>query len=309
MEKMKEVDSPLARWKRLPTVKKDYPLSTYSSIRIGGRAKYVWEPVCFEEIKQYWSVIQASGRPIFVIGRGSNLLFLDEGYDGIIVSLKKGPRSYHISEKEDILTIEGDVYLPEVVQFLMKNKWKGPMDLVGIPGGILGSVCQNAGVGSKGICDYIEQIKIIDKQGQINVRHLKESHFSYRRGPVLEGELLIGVNFRLEKEEASESFHRQIKEKIKKRYQTQPLNYPSIGCVFKNTPQSPPTGKLIEEVGLKGYCKGDIQISERHSNFFINKGKGTAKDFLYLIDKVITTVYEKSQIQLDLEIKVVGQLG
>ncbi len=281
-------------------VKLSEPLAKYTSLRIGGPADYYLEPADREDLVNLVRYIQRSQIPFFIIGNGSNVLISDEGFRGIVINLEA--RVNRLEAEASTVIAEAGVRTPRFVDFCIQRGLAGVEMLAGIPGTIGGAVIMNAGAHGGQISDCLVDVEVF-RDGKV-IRVAKEQgQFTYRRSGFGRDVVLSAV-FHLSPRNKEELMRRR-REFLVKRGQTQPLNYPNSGSMFKNPPGKY-AAKLIEEAGLKGLRKGDAQISELHANFFINLGRAKAKEVLELMQIAGKTVHEKFNITLEPEVRLVG---
>jgi UDP-N-acetylmuramate dehydrogenase len=197
---------------------------------------------------------------------------------------------------------EAGVRLTKFVDFCIQNELAGVEMLAGIPGTIGGAVAMNAGAHGGEIADHLMEVEIIHN-GIVQRIQKDEESFSYRRSRFSD-DIVLGASFQLKRGD-KEKLSAIRRELILKRNETQPLEYPNLGSMFKNPPNTF-AAKLIEQAGLKGKCVGDAQVSEKHANFIINLGNAKAADIVKLIDLIKRTVYQNSGVKLELEVKMVG---
>lgn len=276
--------------------KKNEPLSEYTTLKIGGEAKLIAFPK-EEEILELLRVIKNEGINYFIIGGGSNLLISDRGYNGVIINTKE---MNSINLNEEFLTLSAGVNLMKAVIFSVKRGLSGLEGLIGIPGTVGGAIFGNAGSFGYEIKDCLYEIEVIDENLKLKTLKASELNFSYRSSGLPESIFIKSARFKLRRE--SQNLLEKIKEFISKKRETQPLKECSAGCVFKN-PEGTSAGYLIDKAGLKGMRIGDIMISPVHANYFINVGKGTASDFLKLMELVKERVFKVFGVELKPEIR------
>ena len=280
------------------------PLRTHTTFRIGGPAAYYFIPEREEEIIEALDFAKEKGLPYYVIGKGSNMLFSDDGFDGVIIEIGKGLEKIDISD-DGIVTAQAGVSLAYMASQLASKGLKGFAFAGGIPGTLGGGVAMNAGAYGGEIKDCIVSAKVLTKEGERIVLDKEELQLSYRNSVILQkGYLVLEATFSFEKGNPAE-IQEEIKELNKRRREKQPLEYPSAGSTFKR-PKGYFAGKLISDAGLKGLCVGDAQVSEKHAGFVINKGHATAKDVIELTDKVSDKVYGLNGVRLELEVRKLG---
>jgi UDP-N-acetylmuramate dehydrogenase len=276
-------------------------LRDYTSFKIGGPADVLVEPVDVDDVCRL--VRQASARniPWFVLG-GTNLLVRDGGIRGIVVSLAK-LRAIK-EEPESVLYAEGGVGMPTLIGHAIRRSLAGLEWAAGIPGTVAGCVVMNAGTRLGEMKDSVKGVRLVNSKGTIIYLPVSKIPFSYRRATLPRG-IVVGVWLQL-KQGVRAEIERVVKDYLHYRRDTQPLAMPSAGCVFKNPPKDS-AGRLIESVGLKGACIGDVEVSTKHANFMVNRGEARARDVLDLIGKVKRAVKRQAGVSLELELKIVGE--
>ncbi len=285
-------------------VKLNEPLANHTTWRIGGPADVFVVPETIEEVCGALRAANALGMPWTVIGRGSNLLVQDNGVRGLV--LKMHDQFADVLVDGCSLIAEAGRSYVSAAGFAVKHGLSGMEFATGIPGTVGGAVMMNAGAHGGQTSDVLEWAEVADPSGHIERLTNSELTFAYRYSILKDSPgIVVRAKFNLQPGDASE-LTAKIKEWAKRRSKTQPLSLPSCGSVFRN-----PTGtfaaKLIEEAGLKGFMKGGAQISEKHANFIVNRDHATARDVLWLIDHVQNTIREKCGIQLETEVRVIGE--
>lgn len=288
-------------------VKFNAPMKKYTGLSIGGPADILVFPDDPLSLRNIVTVLKKNGIPFSTVGKGTNLLVRDGGIEGVVISLKAFDRIETLKEgNQNVeLFVEAGALLQRLIQFCKEKGFSGVEGLAGIPGTIGGAVCGNAGSYGYEIKDVLESVAIMDSAGRLDRFKAEGLGFRYRGSDILPEDIVLSANIRLRMEEkekvisSTDSFSAEKKK-------TQPVSERSAGCVFKN-PQGVSAGKLIDEAGCKGMRIGGIEVSSVHANFFINKGEGTAAEFLDLMDKVSSVVNERSGIALEPEIKVIGR--
>jgi UDP-N-acetylmuramate dehydrogenase len=280
----------------------NYPMSRYTSFRCGGNARYIIYPESIEELKKIIEISKEYNLKFLVLGKGTNVLISENGFDGIIISTLKLNKIRFDGKN---LECESGVKISSLLRFCIENSLKGIEFLAGIPGTVGGAVKNNAGLKNEWISEKIDYVKFIDfNSGEIVKKEKKDIFFDYRRSEFDNSKIIVDVNFKLEngtKEEIIDKIAIYMKERKNK----QPVGY-SAGSIFKN-PHPYYAGKLIEKSGLKGYSIGDCYISEKHANFIINRGNGKAYEVYKLIKIIKEKVKEKFDITLELEIQLIGE--
>lgn len=277
--------------------KKNQPLSEYTTLRIGGTAKLIVFPK-EKDILELLEVIKNEGARYFIIGGGSNLLISDRGYDGVIINTKE---MNSINLNNGLLTVSAGVSLARAVIFSVKRGLAGLEGLIGIPGTVGGALFGNAGSFGYEIKDCLQDVDFVDENLKLKTLKASELNFTYRSSGLPPNNLIVSARFKLTRD--NQNLLERIKEFIEKKRETQPIRELSAGCVFKN-PEGISAGYLIDKAGLKGMRIGDIMISSVHANYFINVGKGTASDFLKLMELVKERVFKVFGVELKPEIRI-----
>lgn len=285
-------------------VRLDEPMSRHTTFRIGGPAQYFVTPMDTEELSQIVVLCKAEKVPFFVLGHGSNLLVGDKGMSDVVIQLYKNYSRYSI--RGNIVKAEAGVMLNKLGQDIRDAGLTGFEFAAGIPGTLGGAVMMNAGAYGGEMKDIVESVSLMDYDGNLLEKSGDEMDFSYRHSIVEDERLIVlGATLKLAKGDIN-AISDKMKELAVARKTKQPLEFPSAGSTFKR-PEGYFAGKLIMDAGLKGYSVGDAQVSEKHCGFVINKGHAHAGDVLKLIDDVKQTVYDKFQVELEPEVRIVGE--
>jgi UDP-N-acetylmuramate dehydrogenase len=278
----------------------DEPMSKYTWIKVGGPADFYLEPGSRLELVAVVEYFYSHQYPWIVVGRGSNMLVSDDGFRGAVINVEHALTSLRVDK--GFVFAESGVRLPKFVDYCVQNELAGVEMLAGIPGTIGGAIVMNAGAHGGEIADHLVEVEVI-RNGSAQWIKKADAEFSYRRSGFAY-DLVLGASFQLVKGD-KEQLSARRRELILKRNETQPLEYPNLGSMFKNPPNMY-AAKLIEQAGLKGRRIGDIQVSEKHSNFFINLGNAKATDVLQMIEFVKQAVFQQTGIMLEPEVKMVG---
>ena len=285
------------------TIKKDVLLKDYTTIRVGGMADYLIEPDSVENVQKCIAILNKASIPFFVMGNGSNLVFADQGYRGVIIKI--GSKISKIEVKDNIIIAEAGTTLSAVANRACEHSLTGLEFASGIPGSTGGGACMNAGAYDGEMKQVIIETVNINVNGELIVLKGDEHNFSYRHSKIQEDNLIcIKAIFRLEKGNREE-IQSKMNDLNTRRREKQPLNMPSAGSVFKRPPEKF-AGKLIEDCGLRGFKIGGAQVSQKHCGFIVNTGNATAKDIICLIKHIQNTVYEKTGTLLEPEVKIIG---
>ncbi|MDH5542940.1 MAG: UDP-N-acetylmuramate dehydrogenase [Nitrospinota bacterium] len=286
----------------MKTIRKNEPIKNHTSIRIGGNAGLFFIPDSEEEVAALFD----ENNNALLLGGGTNMLVSDEGVP-VVISMK-GMCEFESTQLEDgavEVTVGSGYGFTALARKVSRLGLKGMEFAFGIPGTVGGAVVMNAGANGKEVKDVLSRVRLL-----VNNRYetvdAKDLSLSYRESSLPKGAVIIAASFVLER-----GIEKEIKETMmalyEKRKNSQPLNYPSAGSIFKNPPGEY-AGKIIEELGFKGEKVGDAMVSEKHANFIINLGNATAAQVMELIRKVETTVKEKRGISLQREIITAGNI-
>lgn len=283
-------------------IERNYPLKKLNTWKIGGPGEIVFWPKKTEDLLQAVNWCKKSNTPVNLLGHGSNVLIPDNGLRGMIIVTTE---LRNINWQENTVTVEAGYPLMRLAREAAERGLGGLEFASGIPGTVGGAVVINAGAYGGEIGNLVKQVKVMTKQGKLTALDKEQISFSYRNSSLLTQELwVLECSMSLEYSD-SENIKQTMKTLMEKRKKTQPLEYPNAGSVFRNPPGDS-AGRLIEEAGWKGFRIGDAQVSEKHANFIINRGKATAVDVLELIKIIQNDIQEKYDIWLEPEIKIVG---
>ncbi len=296
-------------------------MGRYTSFRIGGPAEVMFFPKDVPDLKMVLKVARTKGIPVFILGMGTNLLVRDGGIPGITINLKNlnkieivgsqksGVRSQKYSTHDSRLTTHDFIYaeagvsLPRLLSFTARHGLEGFEFTAGIPGALGGAIVMNAGTKEGEMKDVLDGVTLINNDGELVVVMRKDIPFGYRRSG-LGGMVIVGATLRLRRGEPDD-IKKRIRVRLEERAMKEPSGFPNAGSIFKN-PESDSAGKIIEEIGLKGFRMGDAEISQVHANFIVNKGKAKATDVISLMRVIEERVFKKKGIILEPEIRIVG---
>ena len=280
-------------------------MSKYTSFRAGGKAAALVEVENKEQLKAVLRFADEENIPHLLIGNGSNTLFKDSGYQGLVIKL--GDYFNYLAEESDTrLRIGASMLLSTAAKMALEESLTGMEFASGIPGSIGGAIFMNAGAYGGEMKDIVALVHAVSPDGRDEKDFTNEEmQFGYRSSILQQnGWIATDVTFNLttgNKEEIAA----QMKDLYARRNAKQPVNYPSAGSTFKR-PEGYFAGKLIEDAGLKGLTVGGAQVSTLHSGFVINKGGASATDILQLIALVQNTVYDKFGVMLEPEVRIIG---
>ena len=308
-------------------IEKNVSLKNFSTFKIGGKAKYFCKVKKREDLFEILEWAKKKKIPFFILGGGSNILFSDKGFKGLVIKIELGDFKFFNSK----LFAQAGCPLMKLVLESVKREKEGLEWAAGIPGTLGGAIVGNAGAFGKEMKDVVEKIEVLKiKKNKIEILNFqnKDCQFGYRESKFKKEKNLILLSATLKlKKGKRKILEKKIKEILEKRKEKYPLNFPSAGCIFKNVPlkkvpkkfqkifrnkiQKKPILNLsaaifIEKANLKGLKIGRAQVSKKHANFIVNLGGAKAKDVLRLIKKIKGKVKEKFKVELEEEIILVG---
>jgi len=281
----------------------DQPMKELTSIKIGGMADFFVIPQDLDDLKQVLSFCKKEALPFFIMGNGSKLLVRDEGFRGVIIKL--GDYFKSIKSDGNQIKVGAGVNLSTLIDFTANKGFPGLEFLFGIPGTVGGAIARNASAFGETLSQKVLSVKALDGNNDYLILSKEDVNFDYRTSIFLNNKDWIIIEVKLELWPGKkEDITLRLQEVRKRKILTQPLSFPSAGCIFKN-PSSHPAGFLIQEAGCLGMKVGNAQVSLQHANFIINKGNATARDVISLIEKVKKRVEDKFGISLDQELEII----
>lgn len=274
------------------------PLSEYVTFRIGGRCRALISVNSADSVCTLLRYFRENDIKYFIIGRGSNIIVADEGFDGVVLFF--GGDFAKIEVIGNSLKCQAGASLSSVCVRAQQNALTGMENLFGIPGTAGGALYMNAGAYGSEMADVVVSAEYIDENGELRFISADNMDLSYRHSIFSENNSVItSVSVELKKG-SSDDIRNAMNECMAKRTSKQPLEFPSAGSTFKR-PEGSYASLLIEKCGLKGLSCGGAEVSEKHSGFVINKGFATCKDVLELCGEVQRIVEEKTGFRLELE--------
>ena len=282
-------------------IKTNEDMSKHTSFKAGGKAKFYIKAKTVEDVINTVKISKENNIPIVVLGNGSNILFKDEEFNGVVLKIELDT----LKIEENIITAEAGVKNAILGRKALDNNLQGFEFAAGIPGTIGGAIRMNAGAYGGEIKDIVQDVEYLDYE-DLKIKKItnKECNFEYRHSVFCENKnIILSATFKLENG-IKEEIANRMNEFAKSRKEKQPLEYPSTGSTFKRGTDFI-TAKLIDECGLKGYQIGGAQVSEKHAGFIINKENATAKDIIDLVEYVKKTVKEKTGKSIDLEVEII----
>jgi UDP-N-acetylmuramate dehydrogenase len=305
-------------------IEKNIPLKDYSTYKIGGPAKYFTTIRTIEELKEAINFSKEHNLKFFILAGGSNVLFSDEGFNGLVIKMDN--KNFQFLENNKLF-VEAGCEMKTIVEETVKKGFSGLEWAGGLPGTVGGAIRGNAGAFGGEMKDVVEKVIALSPEENKEKEYSnKECQFKYRSSVFKKERKIVFSAILSFKKDDPEKLKKKIEEEINYRKTHHPLEYPNAGSVFKNCPLEKippeirerfkdkikldpfpvlPTAVLIAEAGLKGLTIGGAKVSEKHPNFLVNFNNAKAKDVLELIKKVKEVVFEKFGVQLEEEIEIV----
>ncbi len=284
----------------------DVPMSQYTTIRAGGNAEAVYKAMSLEDLRKMVSFLVDEQVPYLIVGKGSNLLVLDGGLDGVVIIL--GGSFAFIDDTAMVgpgLLAGAAVSLPRLIAHCAKKGLAGVEFLAGIPGTVGGAIAMNAGSMGGEIKDVICEVSILNRKVVTERKDISRLKFQYRGLALSAGDIILNAGLNLISDRPS-SIKDRVFYNIKQRKKRFPLETASAGSIFKN-PEGDHAGRLIDLAGLKGKTIGGATISTDHANIIITKGNASALDIVELMDLAADKVKALFNVTLLPEIKIVGK--
>ncbi len=293
----------------LSIIKSQVSLARYTSFRVGGDAEFYAAPISLEETQACldWYAAQRGDLPLTILGAGSNLLISDQGLPGLTINTHR--LRYYRAEEEGLLVASAGEPIARLAWNAAKRGWRGLEWAVGIPGSVGGSVVMNAGAHQGCVADVLAWVKVVEPDGSIVQLQPAELEYRYRTSNLQGGDrLVLEAAFRLKTGFEVTEVRQDTNKNLQMRKSSQPYHLPSCGSVFRN-PYPQAAGRLIEELGLKGFQIGGAQVAERHANFILNCGGAKAMDIFQIIQHVQAEVENTYQVLLKPEVKILGDFS
>lgn len=280
------------------TYKEDISLKNYNTYRVNTITKFLVFPKSVEELKIILKFFKENNIRYYLLGNGSNIILSMDYYDGVMIKLD---HLNSIIYKDSLVTADAGCSLIKLSLDTIEKGLSGMEFATGIPGCVGASVAMNAGAYNSDISTILKEATILTKDNQIVVMTKDELEFEYRDSFLKENKdyIVLSATFELEKGNIDD-MKSLVAERKKKRINSQPLDMPNAGSVFRN-PENNYAGALIEQANLKGYNINGAEVSTKHANFIINKGNASGKDIISLIEKIQKEIKEKDNIELKLE--------
>ena len=276
------------------------PMSAHTTLAIGGPARWYFRPKGASELAKALRIIPEEIR-ILPLGRGSNLLITDDGFDGVVLDF--GDIS-EITVNEDTMVTGAGARMSKVAQLCATQGLAGLEFLATVPGDMGGGIAMNAGAFGQWVSDTLLSIEVLHRNGEIESMMKEQLNMAYRHTELPAKTLVISGTFKLNSDDP-EAIRERMRTMRKQRSSTQPLALPNCGSVFKN-PEGDHAARLIEAVGLKGKKIGNARISSTHANFIVNEGQATSEDVLTLINMAQQAVEKQFGVVLEPEVRILG---
>lgn len=278
------------------------PLSRYTTWRIGGPARYLLQPADVDDVVRGLEMARERGLPWLVLGLGSNVLVKDGGFPGMVIRMGKGLDKFEMKGATAI--VGAGMPTPILARRTAEAGFSGVERFIGIPGTVGGGIYMNAGCHGAEFAEIVTEVTVMDGKGKTRTIPRKQISYKYRGSNL--GDVIV-LEAKLQLGEESPAKLKELQAKLFRwRKAGTPFDQPCAGSTFKNPGGNKTAGMLIDEVGLKGFRMGSVQVSTMHANYFVNLGNATAAEVLRLIDHVKKTVAKKAGVELELEIKVLG---
>lgn len=280
------------------------PMKKHTTFRVGGNADFFVTPTTKEEVRAIISLCKEENMPYYILGNGSNLLVGDKGYRGVIIQIYKEMNAIEVNGEE--IKVQAGALLSKIGAAALDAELAGFEFASGIPGTMGGAVVMNAGAYGGEMKDILKTVTVLTPKGEELVLGNEELELGYRTSIIAKkGYIVLEAVVSLKKG-TREAIKARMDELKVQRTTKQPLEYPSAGSTFKR-PEGYFAGKLIQDAGLRGFQVGGAQVSEKHCGFVINKDNATAADVLELMRQVSVIVKEKFGVELEPEVKRLGE--
>lgn len=284
-------------------IREQEPMSRRTTLRVGGPADLYVEPQSEDDLGILLKIAREEEMPVFLLGRGSNLLVRDGGIRGVVIALAHASFA-GISVMGEHLQCGAGARLRAIAVEAKRHTLTGLEFMEGIPGNLGGSLRMNAGAMGSSMFQVLETVRYMDMEGETHHSAASEIAVEYRNCPLFKENVVLSAVL-IGKTAPREVVEQRMNECSQKRWKSQPAA-PSAGCIFKNS-VTIPTGKLVQELGLKGTRIGGAMISDVHGNFIVNDGNASASDILALIDLVKEKAHASRAIELQTEVQIVGE--
>ncbi len=271
-----------------------------TTFKVGGSVDYVVYPNDGFSLQAIIDICKDNGLPFKIVGHGSNMLCSDDPFHGAVIKLSRNMNKVYIDGDE--VTVQAGSSIVALSYECMKNSLSGLEFASGIPGTVGGCIFMNAGAYKKSMSDIVMEVQVLKGNDLVWLKN-EECEFGYRSSVVSRYPEWIIIAARLKMEKGSrEEINNVMKDRQQRRFSSQPLQYPCAGSVFRNL-EDKFAWQMVDEIGYRGKCYGDACVSEKHSNFIINRGNATAEEINRLIEDIQKTVREKTGTEMILEVE------
>lgn len=283
----------------------DEPMKRHTSFRIGGPAEIFIEPKDENDLRNILIFVRENDIPINIIGNGTNLLISDNGVKGVVIKMSGCFNDVTING--ETVAVGAGFPLPKLSRLVADRGLSGLEFAVGIPGTVGGAVMMNAGAHGSAMSDVVTKVRVMNFEEEISELSKKDLKFGQRKSELQKHDVIV-INAEIElKKGDPEEIKKKMAKYLQWRKDNQPLDMPNAGSIFKNPPDDY-AGRLIDLSGCKGLRIGGAQVSKKHANFIVNLGNAKADDIMALINIVHQRVKETFDIDLELEIKIIGEI-
>ena len=291
----------------IPNLRHGVLLAPYSTWKIGGPARYFWEPTR-ELLPDVVRFCKSNGIKVWYLGRGSNVLIDSKGLDGLVICTKRMLQS--ITLNDGMISAESGLPMPTLSKFAAKLGYGGYEYLIGIPGTVGAGIAINAGLsanGRKEIGDVLIDVELMDEQGNIFIETKEQLEFKYRGSNIPERRLfVVSARFKSTYISTKEEIKSKTAEHLAARRNKQPLSKATAGSTFKRPEGGMPAGWYIDKAGLKGFTIGDAMVSKKHANWIINLGNASSDDIIELLKYTQEIVFNKFNVTLIPEVEILN---
>ncbi len=277
-------------------------LKEHTTFKVGGECRFFLTPATEEELKLCMDIVRRDNLKYYILGKGSNILADDRGYDGVIISTVC--LNNDIKHEGTVIEASAGMGLDKISDYAMENSLTGFEFACGIPGSLGGAIVMNAGAYGGEMSNVLMEVKVLCPDGSIKWKDVSELELGYRKSNILANkEIVLAAKLKLAYGNKDE-IRAQIEDLNNRRSDKQPLEYPSAGSTFKR-PEGYFAGKLIDDAGLRGFRLGGAAVSQKHCGFVINYDNASSDDIKNLIEHIKANVYEKFGVKLECEVRMI----
>jgi UDP-N-acetylmuramate dehydrogenase len=295
----------LESWGIRGTLLTDVPMKRYTSMKVGGPAKYLIYPADEADLLTTIGMLREKGIGYRFLGNGTNIIVHDKGFDGALIRTTRMQCLQHEKTEEGALVkVSGGSSLKRFIGDNANRGLAGLEKLYWIPGTVGGGIKMNAGSFGASISEALESITVVNGSASTRSVNRRDLDFSYRASPVKTAECVISATFQLKLRGKKEIFE-EMEYVFSERKKRHPMEFPSSGSIFKSVDEQS-AWQFVEKAGLRGFRIGGASVSEKHTNFIVNLGHATAQDIKTLIEKIKKEVFEKIGVRLEEEVELWG---